>query len=211
MIKVKVCGLSDPSNVKEIAGIRPDFMGFIFYRGSARYVGEKYDPLLFKIVPSGIFKVGVFLNEKNNKILEISEKEGIDFIQLHGNETARNCAELKSAGLKIIKAFSIDNDFDFNTVKVYLPFCEYFLFDTKHEKFGGSGKKFNWSKLEEYKSDRQFFLSGGIGPGDTAFAEYLFDKGLFGLDINSRFEASPGIKDVGLVDEFIKTIQNYQL
>jgi phosphoribosylanthranilate isomerase len=211
MIKVKVCGMSDPENVRDIAGLKPDFLGFIFYPGSARYVGENPDPAIFENVPAGISKTGVFVNDENTRIIKISKVAGLDFIQLHGNETAETCSELKSEGLKIIKAFSIDDNFDFYQVKEYLLFCEYFLFDTKNIKHGGSGKKFDWAKLNEFDCDKQFFLSGGIGPGDTGIPEYLYQKGLFGVDINSRFETGPGIKDVSMVRTFIQTIQNNQL
>jgi phosphoribosylanthranilate isomerase len=211
MIRVKVCGLLNPLNVRDIAGIKPDFMGFIFYPGSVRYVGTQPDPSLFESVPSGIPRVGVFINEENKRILEITKRTGIGFVQLHGNETVQDCGTLRSTGLKIIKAFNIDNEFEFESVKLYLPYCDYLLFDTKSEKQGGSGKKFNWEKLGEYRYGKQFFLSGGIGPDDTEFPDYLMERGLFCLDINSRFETEPGIKDVSLTEKFIKTIQNYQL
>lgn len=210
MIQVKVCGMNDPLNVKAIAEAKPDFMGFIFFSGSPRYVGAAPDMALFHNVPSGIKRIGVFLNEVNYKILEISLNTGLDMIQLHGEESPESCSQLQSSGLSIIKSFNIDNNFCFEIMKRYLPCCDYFLFDTKSEKQGGSGIKFNWEKLEEYSMDKPFFLSGGIGPEDAGLIKSIENRGLFAVDINSCFETSPGIKDIALVKTFIEEIKNEQ-
>jgi phosphoribosylanthranilate isomerase len=211
MIKVKVCGLSDPLNVKELAEAMPDFMGFIFYPGSPRYVGEEPDMALFHNVPPGIKRIGVFLNERNDKILELSMRTGLDMIQLHGNESPVSCLQLKSSGLTIIKAFNIGEDFNFESLMQYVPVCDYFLFDSGSEKPGGSGRKFEWGKLEQYLIEKPFFLSGGIGPEDSGIIKSIVNKGLFAVDINSRFETAPGIKDVTKVNTFIKEIKENQL
>ena len=207
MIRVKVCGMIDPFNVKEIAELKPDFMGFIFFPGSPRYVGNEPDMILFNSVPPGIKKTGVFCNEDNHKILDLSIQTGLDMIQLHGNESTESCFQLKSSGLTIIKAFNIDGDFDFESLNQYMPGCDYFLFDTKSEKPGGSGKKFSWEKLKEYYLDKPFFLSGGIGPEDAGEIKSIYNRGLFAVDINSRFETSPGIKDAVLVKTFINALK----
>jgi phosphoribosylanthranilate isomerase len=207
MIRVKVCGLTNPLNVKEIAKLSPDFLGFIFFPLSPRYVGEEPDMKLFCDLPSGIMRTGVFLNENSRQILEISKRIGLDVIQLHGNETPDSCLHLKSRGLTVIKAFSIDNDFNFDSLKIYNQASDFFLFDTKSETAGGSGKKFNWDKLKEYTLGKPFFLSGGIGPEDTGAFKSMVNHGLFAVDINSRFETSPGIKDSVLVKEFIDEIK----
>jgi phosphoribosylanthranilate isomerase len=207
MIRIKVCGMTDPLNVREIVQLKPDFMGFIFFPGSPRYVGEEPDMKLFCDIPSGIMTAGVFLNEDNRKILEISARVGLDAIQLHGNESPESCLYLKSMGLTIIKAFNIGSDFSFDSLKRYDQSSDFFLFDTKSEKAGGSGKKFNWSNLEDYSLGKPFFLSGGIGPEDAGAFRSLVNRGLFAVDINSRFETSAGIKDSCLVKEFIDEIK----
>jgi phosphoribosylanthranilate isomerase len=207
MIKVKVCGLSEPMNVREIVEADPDFIGFIFYPLSPRYVGEETGTDIFKNIPAGIKKAGVFINETSNKILEIAGRANLDMIQLHGDETADICSGLKSSGLEVIKTFSIDMDFCFETLTQYVPVCDYFLFDTKSDKAGGSGRKFDWKKLDEYSFDKPFFLSGGIGPEDTGKIRTMRNRGLFAVDINSRFETAPGIKDAGLVSKFIKELK----
>jgi len=210
MKRVKVCGMCDPLNVKEIAEAKPDYIGFIFFRGSPRYVGEEPEMALFNNVSPGIKKTGVFLNEENNKILDLSMATGLDIIQLHGNESPETCLRLKTSGLLIIKAFNIGMEFGFENLIPYMPVCDYFLFDTKSEKPGGSGSKFNWEKLKEYTLDKPFFLSGGIGPEDAGVINAIENKGFFGVDVNSRFENTPGIKDITLVKTFIKSLKDGQ-
>jgi phosphoribosylanthranilate isomerase len=207
MIRVKVCGMRDPVNIKLISDAKPDFIGFIFYPGSPRYVGEDPGTGIFNYVPDGIKKTGVFINEDNLRIHDLSVTCGLDTIQLHGEESPVSCMQLKTHGLTIIKAFNIDGDFNFDTLVKYMPVCDYFLFDTKSIISGGSGKKFNWRILEEYFLDKPFFLSGGIGPEDTDSVKKLENSGLFAVDINSCFETSPGIKDPVLVKEFIEKIK----
>jgi phosphoribosylanthranilate isomerase len=211
MIKIKVCGMKNPGNVKEIAELRPDIMGFVFFAGSPRYVGSEPEMVLFSNVPPGIKKAGVFYNEDYHKILDLSILTGLDMIQLHGNESSTTCLQLKSSGLSVIKGFSIGTDFHFESLNQYMPYCDYFLFDTKSEKPGGSGKKFAWKKLEEYNLDKPFFLSGGISPEDAAEIKSICNRGLFAVDINSRFETSPGIKDAGRVKTFINELKNEQI
>lgn len=210
MKRVKVCGMCDPLNVKEIAEAKPDYIGFIFFRGSPRYVGEEPEMALFNNVSPGIKKTGVFLNEDNYKILDVSMATGLDIIQLHGNESPETCLQLKTSGLLIIKAFNIGMEFGFENLIPYMPVCDYFLFDTKSEKPGGSGRKFNWEKLKEYTLDKPFFLSGGIGPEDAGVINAIENKGFFGVDMNSRFENTPGIKDITLVNTFIKSLKDSQ-
>jgi phosphoribosylanthranilate isomerase len=207
MIKVKVCGLTDPDNVQEIAGLIPDFMGFIFYPGSKRFVGNIIKDSLFSNIPSGILKTGVFVNEEPSRILNIMNLYGLDLVQLHGDETAEYCSFLKQEGLKVIKAFSIDENVSFETLEQYLNTCEYFLFDTKSDSTGGSGIKFDWRKISEYTLDMPFFLGGGIGPEDAPLVKQLNHKWLIAVDINSRFEKRPGIKDYIKVKKFIYKIR----
>ena len=210
-MKIKVCGLTDPGNALAVAETEPDYIGFIFYKDSIRFIGEEPDPRLFNCVPRGAKKVGVFVDEKINKILASSVTAGLEIVQLHGNENDKLCSELKSSGLVVIKSFNIGRDFRFETLINYLPVCDYFLFDTKSEIHGGSGKKFNWSKLEEYTFDRPFFLSGGIGPDDSGEIEKISNSALYAVDINSRFETVPGIKDASLVKRFINELKSYDV
>jgi len=199
--------MRDASNMKEIAEANPDFMGFIFYRGSKRYVGEETGNALFTKVPMGIIRTGVFLNEDNNTILNISARTGLEMIQLHGNEPPAACKELKSSGLTVVKTFNIGDDFNFEKLEKYASVCDYFLFDTKSPLHGGTGKKFDWKRLEEYSMDKPFFLSGGIGPEDADAVKSFVNRGLYAVDINSRFEITPGIKDADKVRKFINDIK----
>lgn len=207
MIRVKVCGMTNSANIKLVARADPDFLGFIFYPGSCRYVGEDMETGLFQNVPESIKKTGVFYNDNNRKILDLSVKRDLGMIQLHGEESPETCSQLRSSGLILIKAFNIGEHFNFETLVDYMLVCDYFLFDAKTATPGGSGKKFNWGKLEEYSLDKPFFLSGGIGPDDVDLIRSLENKGLYAVDINSRFETSPGIKDPVLVKNFIEKIK----
>jgi phosphoribosylanthranilate isomerase len=170
-------------------------------------VGEEPDISLFRNVPDEVVKAGVFVNESQDKIFDTAVKSGLRMIQLHGNESPEFCASLKSSGLIIVKSFNIDENFDLDGIRSYLKHCDYFLFDAKSEKFGGSGKKFGWNKLDGYHLEKPFFLSGGIGPEDAGLINKIDNRGLFAVDINSRFEISPGIKDVAMVKGFIDTIK----
>lgn len=199
--------MNNALNVREIAGTNPDYLGFIFYKQSPRYIGNEPDPELFSGVPDHEKKAGVFVNENNQSIIDHSLRWGLDLVQLHGSESPSDCGELKSEGLTVMKAFSIGAGFSFTSLINYLPVCDYFLFDTKSEAHGGSGRKFDWSLLNEYSFDKPFFLSGGIGPGDAELIRSLVNKGLYAVDINSRFERAPGIKDTIMVRNFIEKIK----
>jgi phosphoribosylanthranilate isomerase len=207
MIRVKVCGMTNSVNVKLVSEAKPDFIGFIFYPGSPRYVGEDPETGLFRDIPESIKKTGVFFNEENHRTMDLSVRKGLDMIQLHGDESPEYCLQLRSAGLSIIKAFNVDENFNFETLAKYVLVCDYFLFDTKTTTPGGSGQKFNWGKLEKYTLEKPFFLSGGIGPDDVDLIKALENRGLYAVDINSRFETSPGIKDPVLVKKFIEKIK----
>lgn len=207
MLKIKVCGLTDPGNVQEIAATNPDFMGFIFYPGSLRYIGDKPSDSLFRSVPSHILKIGVFVNEEITVIIDTVKQYGLDLVQLHGDESADYCKNLKNEGFIIIKAFGINNESDFKISKRYLDVCEYFLFDTKTGRYGGSGNKFDWFKINEYYLDKPIFLGGGIGPEDAPLIKLINHPHLYAVDINSRFETRPGNKDSEKVKDFIKKIK----
>ena len=208
MIRVKVCGLVNPVNIRAVAEAEPDFIGFIFYRHSPRYVGDGAETQQLKNLPARIRKAGVFVDESIDRIVKVSKLTGLDLIQLHGNESPAYCSELKSYGLAIIKAFNIGNELNFGSLIRYLTVCDYFLFDTKSDKPGGSGRKFDWKKLDEYSLDKPFFLSGGIGPDDAEIIKSITTKGFFAVDINSRFETAAGFKETESIKTFIREIKN---
>jgi phosphoribosylanthranilate isomerase len=207
MIKVKICGMCNSGNVREVAETGPDFMGFIFYPGSKRYIGESPDKSLLQQVPPGIQKTGVFVNQNIDIVLALSKKFVLDVIQLHGSEAPDYCSIVQSSGYKVIKTFGVDRDFDFNGLNPYLSTCDYFLFDTKTENYGGTGIKFNWDKIKDYHLDKPFFLSGGIGPEDIQTIKNISHKEFIAVDINSRFETIPGIKNTASVNSFIKELK----
>ena len=207
MLKIKVCGMTDPGNTKEIAGTNPDFIGFIFYDGSKRYVGDKPPQTLFNNVSYPIMKTGVFVDADPSRIHEIMKTYKLDLLQLHGNETPEYCRSLKENGYRIVRAFEVTGKFNFNILEQCMDVCDYFLFDTKTGAKGGSGLKFNWEILKEYHLEKPFFLSGGISPDDIPLIKEFHHNNLFALDINSCFEIEPGIKDFEKVKNFIKEIK----
>ena len=155
-IKWKVCGLRD--NIAEVVALQPDFVGFIFYKKSPRYVGENF--VLPEIANSTINKVGVFVNEAFDVVYNTILKYKLDYAQLHGNESPGYCEKLKRQGIKIIKAFQVDEHFDFGELEAYESVTDYFLFDTKTKQYGGSGKSFDWQILNSYLLEKKYFLSG---------------------------------------------------
>jgi phosphoribosylanthranilate isomerase len=207
MIKIKVCGLRDPQNIENISRLGVDYMGFIFYRDSLRYVGDAPDATIFKKCNSQTLKVGVFVNEEQNKIIETGKKFALNLIQLHGNENNTFCAGVKASGFGVIKTFAIDYKFDFDQLVPYMSGCDYFLFDNKTPLHGGSGEQFCWDILNSYQLEKPFFLSGGIGADDAVTIRSLNHKMLFAVDINSRFENMPGLKNTGEVERFVKEIK----
>jgi phosphoribosylanthranilate isomerase len=207
-MKIKVCGMTDRDNVNAIVAARPDYLGFIFYENSPRSVDEAVIHDTIQSVPDEIDKVGVFVNEEIDKVLDIYRSYDLDYVQLHGDETEEYCAELKDEGAQIIKAFRIGTNFRFNRIFNYIPFIDLFLFDTKGDKRGGTGKKFDWKLLEGYAGDLPFLLSGGIAMSDIDAILKLGHPKLNGVDINSRFESAPGVKDVTSVLQFITKLRN---
>ena len=175
--------------------IKPDFIGFIFYPKSKRYVvNEKISNFISEIQSAK--KVGVFVNEKGKNILKYVREYKLDYIQLHGDETPEYCRFFYNEGFKIIKAFQVNENFDFSQCEAYQNVCDYFLFDTKSEKYGGSGKQFNWELLENYKADNPYFLSGGISTNDVESIKKIKDNRLAVIDINSKFENKNGLKNI---------------
>lgn len=207
-LKIKVCGMREPKNIAGVAAGNPDFMGFIFYPKSKRFVGFEALPEVQNAIPDSVRKVGVFVNETVEQVLEICSTWNLDIIQLHGQETPAYCCRIQQLDILVFKAFSIDEDFDFETLNDYQHCCNCFLFDTKGALPGGTGLKFNWQLLEKYKLQVPFLLSGGIGPDDLESIQNFSHPQLFGLDINSGFEIAPALKDVQKVQSFITEIRS---
>lgn len=204
-IKLKVCGMKDGENIQKITSLNPDYMGFIFYPSSPRYVGESFrltDSFSPEITP-----VGVFVNETTEIIKTVASQVGLKMIQLHGRESADQCRELKSEGYQVVKVFSVDNNFDFMMTKPYKKAVNYFLFDTKGKYFGGNSETFDWDLLKRYDQHIPFFLSGGLSPENVDKVSKLKGMNVHALDINSGVEVSPGIKDYNKVKEVMEKLQ----
>lgn len=197
-----------PENIDAVCASGPDYIGFIFYPKSSRHVGEPANIEVFNRVPKGIKKVGVFVNGEAQTVVDICTKYGLEVAQLHGNESPADCRAIRESGLTVLKAFSVGDDFNFEQLNAYLPVVDYFLFDTKGKLRGGTGEKFNWQLLENYRLEKPFFLSGGISPNDCEDLKKLNFSQLFALDINSGFETGPALKDAPKVAVFIKTMKN---
>ena len=197
-MKVKVCGMRDAENIREVEALGIDMMGFIFYPKSSRYVSVR-PPYL----PTKCKRVGVFVDEDIEKIKKIADDYALDFIQLHGHESIEEVKKLQDR--KVIKAFNIATKEDLDATAPYEGLVDYFLFDTKGQSAGGNGEKFDWSILKAYNGDTPFLLSGGIGPDDAEYIKSFSHPKCIGIDLNSRFEVEPGIKDIIK----LKTFLNY--
>lgn len=200
---VKVCGMADAEIMHQLAKLKPDMLGFIFYPRSPRFVEGKIDPAELRKLPSSILKTGVFVNANLNDILEKASIYQLQAIQLHGSESIELCQSLHEKGFVVLKAFNLNKKNDY---EAYAPYCNYFLFDTPSEQHGGTGEKFDWSLLESYKCEIPFLLSGGIGPNDAEEVLQINHPMMAGIDINSKFEMAPGIKDFGKIESFLNKI-----
>jgi len=202
-MKLKVCGMRNPDNIAQVGMLNPDFMGFIFYPKSKRYVGEDFDIVTFESLSNSINKVGVFVKENPSTILQRAKKYKLDYVQLHGGESLEDCRFLRESGIKVVKVISVHDSLAIDELERFSGVVDFFLFDTKSQNYGGSGLKFNWSILEKYEGDVPYFLSGGIDIEDIEDVFKLDLRGLFCLDVNSKFEISPGLKDVDKVEKLV--------
>lgn len=212
-MRIKVCGLNDERNILEVASLSPDYMGFIFYEKSPRYAGN-LKKKIFNEISSDIFKTAVFVNESIETIISIVDDLQLDCIQLHGNEDPYYCEELKffMPAVQLLKAVSVATAEDVLSLDSYDDVCDFILFDTKTENFGGSGVKFNHFLLSYYEGDLPFFVSGGLGPEDIDNLNGLkeeYEK-MYAVDLNSKFEISPGIKDISQLEKAILSLRNIQ-
>lgn len=196
-MKIKICGMKFANNILEVSTLLPDYLGFIFYEKSSRYFEGEIPE-----IPSSIKKVGVFVNEQYEEIKRKFKSYKLDLIQLHGDESPEFCKKLSDEKIKIIKAFSVDDHFDFQILERYEDVCDYFLFDTKGKLYGGNGTTFNWTILERYKSNRPLFLSGGIGIDELHKTKTL-NLPIHAIDVNSKFEIAPGLKNTQLCKQAV--------
>lgn len=189
-------------NANDVVALGVDMMGFIFYAPSARYVGDSTP-----ITPAGVLRVGVFVNEHTDEIRRCVASHGLDIVQLHGAESPRQCCELRSDGVKVIKAISVVEASDFEIAQIYDGCVDYLLFDTKCVGYGGSGVRFDWRLLDNYSLSTPFLLSGGIDEDAAYEIVQISHKSFAGVDLNSRFESAPACKDAKKIEKFIKKIR----
>lgn len=204
-MKIKVCGLKYPDNIEAVAALSPDYMGFICYKKSPRYV-DKLDEDKLALLPEHILKTGVFVNQSTETINKYLNKYEFDVIQLHGAETTELCKRFRKK-VMVIKAFGVDEGFDFNQLVPYYNNVDFFLFDTKTPVHGGSGQTFNWAILNNYTGDIPFFLSGGLSADNLHEIEKIDHPMFYGVDLNSRFEMEPGLKNTEQLKQAFNTIK----
>jgi phosphoribosylanthranilate isomerase len=210
-MKLKVCGMTETENILQVGQLLPDYMGFIFYDKSPRDASEVLKKETVLKLPSTVKKVGVFVNPSRLEVIQKISRYQLDLIQLHGEETPEFCEELKMY-VPIIKAFGVDESFDFDQTREYDRVCEHYLFDTKSARRGGSGKRFDWKLLFNYSGKKSFFLSGGIGVQNAkSFPEMVRRFPLLqSIDVNSHFETEPGIKDVPKIKKLMQVLKQQQ-
>lgn len=205
-VKLKICGMKEIENIKEISTLNPDYLGFIFWEKSKRNMTLDSIPELNETTK----RVGVFVNASIQEIASKINQYQLDIIQLHGNESVIFCKNVKKFGVEVIKVFSMDSNFNFSVVKEYVLAVDYFLFDTKGKLPGGNGITFDWNVLENYHFNVPYFLSGGIGTteidGLKEFLKSPAAKKCYAIDVNSRFEKKPGIKNKIKLQKFKKLL-----
>ena len=210
MINLKVCGITQFKQLQQLEALNVDYAGLIFYKESPRYMGDKLSGKEIKNADFDLKKVGVFVNPSYSDLLDAIDDYGLDIVQLHGNETPEMCQDL-SEDVEVIKAFRIEDssaDID-KLVEPYDGVCDYYLFDTAglKESFGGTGQQFDWSILKKAKIEKPFFLSGGIGPDDAQKVKAFKHPDFFAIDVNSKFELSPGLKDMAAILKFLQAFK----
>jgi len=205
-MKIKVCGLRIAENIEAVSALGPDYMGFIFYDKSARFAEDINEEVL-DAIPVHINKTAVFVDENVKTISALTDKYNFDFVQLHGNETPAFCKSLRDKAI-VIKAFGVNKDFDFSQLTKYKNKVDLFLFDTKTDLHGGSGKSFDWSILDKYDMEIPFFLSGGLGLDNLEEVKKMTHPQFYGVDLNSKFETSPGVKDIEKLAQAFTLLNN---
>lgn len=205
-MKIKVCGLRDKDNIQAVAALKPDYMGFICYEPSPRYIKDISTNVLADL-PSSVYKTAVFVDESKETINALLDTYGFNAIQLHGSESP-NFADSFRNKVTVFKAFGLNADFDFEQLNNYANKVDYFLFDTKTDLHGGSGQTFDWSILEKYKLNTPFFLSGGLSLDNLEEVNTIKHPQFYGVDLNSKFETSPGVKDLDKLKQAFNMLKN---
>ncbi|WP_276360952.1 phosphoribosylanthranilate isomerase [Daejeonella sp. H1SJ63] len=214
-MKIKVCGMRDRENIIRLAELKPDYMGLIFYAQSKRYANNP-DRELLDTLPDTIKLTGVFVNADLSEIVQKVCEYSLDAVQLHGSESADFCAGLRTAleksipgkKVELLKAFGVSSDFNFELLIAYNDVCDFFLFDTKTTEHGGSGTTFDWGLLAKYQGSKPYFLSGGLGLENISGISKFAGKYLYGVDLNSRFETEPGLKNIESLKQAFKLLRN---
>jgi phosphoribosylanthranilate isomerase len=205
MTKIKVCGIT---TLEQMQQLDVDYAGMIFYEGSKRFVGDRLKKQKSEISKLAIKKVGVFVNADYETIVKAIEDYGLAAVQLHGDETDEFCLELMDK-VKVIKVFRISDEQNIDElVNPFQNVCHYFLFDRDTKAYGGSGKQFNWNMLKNARINKPFFLSGGIGLEDIDKLKTFQHPYLYAVDVNSRFEIEPGVKDMMKVQQFVNKLNH---
>ncbi|CAN5168926.1 phosphoribosylanthranilate isomerase [soil metagenome] len=210
-MRIKVCGMTKAEQVKQLDELGVEFAGFIFYPKSPRYVYRNMPATEIKKIRGKINKVGVFVNADADEILKTVDACGLYLVQLHGDESPRVCERIANY-VSVIKAFRISEDDNIEwKIREYYDAVDMYMFDTEGVGYGGTGKKFNWELLKGQNIRKPFFLSGGISPGDAenlkTFQSDPVAKDLFAIDINSKFEIMPGVKDMDLIKKFVEKLK----
>ena len=206
-MKIKICGMREAGNLLAIADLNPDFLGFIFYEQSVRCVRDALAATVLHGLPQSICKVGIFVDADLDEVCRAATRYHLDFVQLHGAETPAYCQQARAQGLRLVKAFAVDDAFDFAQLDAYASVCDYFLFDTKGELPGGNGTAFDWTVLNHYTGAVPFFLSGGLGLATVDQLTEFRHPQLCGFDFNSQLETAPGLKDVAATRQVIERLR----
>lgn len=202
---IKVCGMTDGDNIRQVEALGVDYIGLVFYPRSPRFVYQ-----MPSYLPQQARPVGVFVNESKETVLTYADRFGLDCVQLHGDESPLYCRALREGhGLTVIKAFHLATPRDLAVTDDYHGACDYFLFESKTPQRGGTGRQFDWTLLNRYAGRTPFFLSGGLNAGSANAIRQFHHPQLAGIDLNSRFETSPGIKDVERIRLFLKELKEY--
>lgn len=202
---IKVCGMRDRQNIKDICSLDIDMLGLNFYPASSRFIAQ-YDKSSVELIPDSIKRVGVFVNASYDFVLDKLQTYSLDYVQLHGDESVEYCTLIQETA-PVIKVFRIDEEFDMSTIDKFESCAAYYLFDTRTKSFGGSGKKFNWEMLDQYKGSKPFMLSGGIGPADALDLLQFRHQQFAGIDINSKFELAPAVKSKNSIHTFLTVLK----
>lgn len=203
-LKIKVCGMKQPDNLLAVAALQPDYLGFIFYEKSPRFMQQTLSPEALAELPKSIKKTGVFVNALAEEVLALSQTWGLQAVQLHGDETPETCEMLQKEGLEVIKVFRVGEQFELDSLLPYATVVDYFLFDTQGKQYGGNGAVFNWRLLTNYSLSVPIILSGGVEKASLDKLSELQHLPLYAVDVNSKFEDEPGLKNLSALTQLFE-------